>query len=196
MFSSSRIVELFKRHWSNVLFIIVIATLVFNPDAKAWVLRQLFSIGLFKADFPSGETTSSTSYNLSFKDENGQSFSTSSLKGKIIFINFWATWCPPCRAEMPSINELYKELGKDPRFVFLMVDADDDLQNSKAFMTKNKFDLPVHTSTGPIPSSLYGGTLPTTIILGKDGQLLSKHEGIANYNSENFRKKMIEMASK
>lgn len=186
---------LIKKHWSNLLFIIVISLLVFHPDAKTWVLRQLFSVGLFKADISEPKEVAGT-YSLSFTNIKGELVTTSDLKGKVVFINFWATWCPPCRAEMPSINELYKKLKTDERFVFLMVDADGDLSSSTAYMKKHNFDLDVYASAGTISPELYSGTLPTTIVLGKNGRLVSRHEGISNYNSKKFEEQLLTLAAK
>lgn len=186
---------LLKKHWSNLLFIIVISLLVFHPNAKAWVLRQLFSVGLFKADIsePKADTRS---YTLSFTGMNGEVVNTNDLKGKVVFINFWATWCPPCRAEMPSINQLYNKFKTDDRFVFLMVDADGNLSSSKDYMEKHNFDLQVYASSGAVPEQLYSGTLPTTIVLGKNNELVFKHEGISNYNSKNFEEQLRTLAEK
>lgn len=186
---------LIKKHWSNLLFIIVISLLVFHPDAKTWVLRQLFSVGLFKADISEPKEVAGT-YSLSFTNIKGELVTTSDLKGKVVFINFWATWCPPCRAEMPSINELYKKLKTDERFVFLMVDADGDLSSSTAYMKKHNFDLDVYASAGTISPELYSGKLPTTIVLGKNGRLVSRHEGISNYNSKKFEEQLLTLAAK
>ena len=62
--------------------------------------------------------------NLKFKDENGKTISLHALKGKVVFINLWATWCPPCIYEMPSIHELRKTFKDNDNLVFLMVDMD------------------------------------------------------------------------
>src|SRR5690606_3035773 len=77
------------------------------------------------------ETTSlpeQTGNDVAFKDKDGKTVSLKSLKGKVVFINFWATWCPPCIHEMPSINELKKTFKGNDNIVFLMVDVDNNIK--------------------------------------------------------------------
>lgn len=118
---------------------------------------------------------------LSFKDKNGDVVSLSSLKGKVVFINFWATWCPPCIHELPSINELRKTFKDDIEFV--MVDVDNKIEQATAFMEENKYDLPVYTPASNIPSDYLGGAIPTTVILDKNGKMVSRIEGGRDYSA-------------
>jgi thiol-disulfide isomerase/thioredoxin len=177
----------------NLLLIGLLLLVLVSPNAKSWVLKQFVSIGLFKADLSQDKITkpaNSSALNFSFVDENGRSVAVSDLKGKVVFINFWASWCPPCRAEMPSINAMYNKLKDDDRFVFLFVSEDDNFAAAKNYMQKNNFALPVFNSSGNIPAEVYNGTLPTTTILDKDGNIVMMHEGMANYNSEKFLKQL------
>lgn len=121
---------------------------------------------------------------LKFKDENGQTISLHSLKGKVVFINFWATWCPPCIQEMPSINELRKTFIGNEDLVFLMVDADGKIEKSADWMKKKNFDLPVYISDSQIPRDLFAGALPTTILLDKQNNIVGKQVGGADYSSQ------------
>jgi thiol-disulfide isomerase/thioredoxin len=177
----------------NLLLIGLLLVVLVSPDAKSWVLKQFVSIGLFKADIKhnkEAKPANSLALNFSFVDENGKAVSVADLKGKVVFINFWASWCPPCRAEMPSINAMYNKLKDDDRFVFLFVSEDDNLATAKAYMQKNKFTLPILNSSGAIPAEMYNGTLPTTTILDKEGNIVMMHEGMANYNSDGFLKQL------
>jgi len=120
---------------------------------------------------------------LKFKDENGKTISLHSLKGKVVFINLWATWCPPCIHEMPSINELRKTFKDNKDLVFLMVDVDGKIEKSKEWMKKKKFDLPVHVPDGEIPRELFTGSIPTTIIVDKQNNIIGRQVGGADYMS-------------
>lgn len=93
----------------NVLFFALLIFFVFSTDAKSWVLRQLVLVGLFNAKIEKEPSSRNAAPSFSYVDVNDQQVSTADLKGKVVFINFWATWCPPCRAEMPSLNVLYNE---------------------------------------------------------------------------------------
>jgi thiol-disulfide isomerase/thioredoxin len=121
---------------------------------------------------------------LKFKDENGKSISLHSLKGKVVFINLWATWCPPCIHEMPSINELRKTFKDNKDLVFLMVDVDGNMERSKKWMKNKKFDLPVHVPDGEIPRELFTGSIPTTIIVDKQNNIIGRQVGGADYSSK------------
>ena len=179
-----------KRIIKKVLNYLLIAFLIFiivSPNGKAWVLRQFISVGLFKAeikkdavkDYPNNSS-------FSFTDTKGNINNISMLRGKVVFINFWASWCPPCRAEMPSINDLYKKLQSDTNFVFLSINEDDDKSKANSYLENNDFSFPIFYASGNVPGEIFAGTLPTTIVLSKQGRIVLKHEGLAGYNTDSF----------
>lgn len=136
-----------------------------------------------------------TAPSVVFKDVSGRTIDISKQKGKVLFINFWATWCPPCIQEMPSINKLKNQLnGKD--ILFLMVDVDDNHKKSSRFMENKKYNLPVYTSVSPVPPELFSGSLPTTIVIDKDGKLVGRHRGAADYMHPEVVKFFKELTSK
>src|SRR5690606_33883019 len=120
---------------------------------------------------------------LKFKDENGKTISLSSLKGKVVFINLWATWCPPCIHEMASINELRKTFKDNDDLVFLMVDMDGKIDKASNWKKNKKFDLPVHVPDSEIPRELFTGSIPTTIIIDKQNNIVGRQVGGADYMS-------------
>lgn len=182
----------------NVLFYGLLLLVLLNGDVKSWVLRQLVSVGIFSTSI---DKTSDKKPSLpkaasfSFRNEKSEVVSTESLKGKVVFINFWASWCPPCRAEMPSIDELYKQFKNDERYVFVFMNEDEDKQKAINYLKKEGFDMPIMTSTSAISQELYSGTLPTTIVLNKAGEVAMKHEGMAKYNSGSFIEDFIELGN-
>lgn len=178
----------------NILFFGLLIFFIFNTDAKSWVLRQMISIGLFKPNIQKGGSKNEeTPAAFSYQDENGNTISTNDLKGKVIFINFWATWCPPCRAEMPSLNEMYNKLKDDNRYVFLFINEDEDLSKATSYLQKNNFAMPLITRTGQIPPQVFSGTLPTTVVLNKEGKIVMKKEGLANYNNKDFLQQLEDL---
>ncbi|MGN6541451.1 MAG: TlpA family protein disulfide reductase [Ginsengibacter sp.] len=132
---------------------------------------------------------------VSFLDENGQTVTLSSLRGKVVFINFWATWCPPCKVEMPGINRLKKSFKGNDKIVFLMVDVDGNLKKSSAFMKNNKYELPVYAPASAIPSNFLGMAIPTTVILNKNGEIATRVEGAADYSRPEVLKTLNELMS-
>lgn len=181
-----------KRIWKkavNYLFIGGMLFVVLNTNAKSWVLKQLVSVGLFQAEIKKESTADkrpSQSPSFSYAGADGKTVSTADLKGKVVFINFWATWCPPCRAEMPTLDALYRKLKDDTRFVFLFMNEDDNQPKANDYLKSNGYAFPLVVPAGTIPGELYSGTLPTTLVLDKEGKVVMKHEGLANYNTDKF----------
>lgn len=181
-----------KSNIITALMLMFVMALLLFPQFKVKISQKLMEIGLFQPPIPNtrGEisrslaTSAESVGQLVFEDENGKKISLSDHKGKVIFINFWTTWCPPCRAEMPSINSLYEKIGKNNNVLFLMVDADDKLAESNKFMKKRSFELPVVAIASAIPEQIFGGSLPTTLIISPMGEIVFRHEGMADYNSK------------
>jgi len=183
-----------KKRGLSVLLIGFLVIIVFVPDAKSFLLQQLVSVGLFKAEIKKNEANNlPETASFSFTNSAGITTATAGLKGKVVFINFWASWCPPCRAEMPSLNELYKKLQNDDRFVFLFISEDEDKSNAIKYLEKNHFAIPLYTRSGAIPNEIFSGTLPTTVIINKDGKVVLKHEGLAGYNTESFIRQLKDL---
>lgn len=170
----------------NWVFIALMLLLIFSTDAKSWLLRQLVTTGLFNAEIKKDPVVNNNGLSFLFTGEDGQTSSTADLKGKVVFVNFWATWCPPCRAEMPSLNVLYNQLKDDDRFIFLFINEDDDVNKAKVYLERSGYSLPLMKRIGQVPDEIYSGTLPTTIVLDKKGQIVLKEEGLANYNTKAF----------
>lgn len=176
----------------TALMVVFALGMMVSPGFKAVVIQGLMKVGLFKPSIEKvpaeSVSQSATSYNINFYDDKGASLNSDALKGKVVFLNFWATWCPPCIAEMPSVNELYNAFKQNPGIAFILVDADSDLPKANNFMLKKEFQLPVYKTTQPIPAAWYEGSLPTTVVLNKAGNVVYKHTGAADYNSEKFHK--------
>lgn len=175
--------SIIKKHGLNILFSGILLLLLFSPTARGWLLNKLLYTGLFNVNIKKNESPARIAPALVFFNSSGETISTDRLIGKTVFINFWATWCPPCIAEMPTINSLHKKLQSDTNIVFIMADVDRDLGKSSAFLKDHNFDLPVYIPLGEIPASIMSGTVPTTVIIDRNGKLVKKIEGMANYNS-------------
>ncbi|WP_345948877.1 TlpA disulfide reductase family protein [Mucilaginibacter sp. PAMB04274] len=180
----------------NGVFIVLVLIVFFSPSAKALLIRGLMQVGLFQPDISQPiKTTGNTSLpNITFQNTNGQILNLSDQKGKVIFMNFWATWCPPCTAEMPSVNELYEKLQHNKNIVFIMVDADHDFSKSVPFMNKRQFSLPLYEANSEMPENLLSGSIPTTVIFDKKGQLVFHHEGAGDYSSAKFADYLLKLS--
>lgn len=160
---------------TGIVFIILIAA--------AYAIYQKTTSGI-KSDMISKEDkTSSEGTQQSMKapdftvyDENGNAVNLSELYGKPIVLNFWASWCGPCRNEMPYFDELYKQRGNEINFV--MVNATDGsretLDKARSFIKESGYSFPVYYDTDYDASSVYGVTsLPTTYFIDKEGNLVA-----------------------
>jgi len=127
---------------------------------------------------------------LALVDANGKSITISSLKGKVVFINFWATWCQPCVKEMPTIQAL-KDAFKD--VVFLTVDIDGDFPKSNAYMEKKNYTLPVYAAPTAVPREYYYHTIPATDILNKNGEIVWRTDGGFDYSSPEVKKILADL---
>jgi thiol-disulfide isomerase/thioredoxin len=176
-----------KKNIGNGLFIAFILLVLFVPSAKALLMQGLMQLGLFRPTIETEKQVLSADLSaIKFKDAKGNVVSLADLKGKVVFINFWATWCPPCLAEMPSVNKLHQQFGNDKEVVFLMVDADSNFEKAQAYMDRKKYKMPVYIAASTIPDVLFKGSLPTTVVLDKEGRLSYNEAGAANYSSPKF----------
>jgi thiol-disulfide isomerase/thioredoxin len=166
----------------NILFVVLLI-LVINPTTKGLLMRGLMKVGLFQPSVPVNAKGAAGNYTGVFRGRDNKVVDLASLKGKVVFVNFWATWCPPCQAEMPSINALYETYKQDTNVVFLVVDADGDVVKSGEFMDKKGYSMPLYVAVGNVSAELFGGSMPTTSVIDKASRLAMNHVGAADYNS-------------
>ncbi|MEM7187807.1 MAG: TlpA disulfide reductase family protein, partial [Bacteroidota bacterium] len=95
-------------------------------------------------------------------------------------INFWATWCPPCVAEMPSLQNLYDEYGDRVDFYFVSMESEEKINK---FMEKKGYNFPVYIPKQQIPQTIRGNSLPTTYVISKKGGIVVDKVGAADWDS-------------
>jgi peroxiredoxin len=118
------------------------------------------------------------------KDPDGRLWRLSDMKGAVVFVNFWATWCAPCIEEMPSIQKLYEKTKDNPEFRLLTVLFRDDPKNAYLFMTEKKYTFPLLIDPDGSVARSYGLTgVPETYIIDKKGALRGKTIGPENWDS-------------
>ena len=174
---------------TTVLFTLVTLALIFSTKARTWAIVGLMSLGFYSPKIPvikAGEKLMPAPAMI-VQTIDGKIIDLQQQKGKVVFINFWATWCPPCRAEMPSVNAFYERVKNNPNIVFLSVDVDNKLNNSSAFMKNGGYQIPVYGGNlDGLPGPLYSGSVPTTLVIDKRGLVVFHHTGQANYDSDKF----------
>jgi thiol-disulfide isomerase/thioredoxin len=126
-------------------------------------------------------------YQGRFLDFEGKQIDLESYKGKTLFINLWASWCGPCRAEMPHISELYKSLENEPTIEFLLVGLDNDIEKSRKFLEGKSWSFPTAHASFGLNSSLQSSSIPTTLVVSPAGKIIFYQEGMSNFNTDDFR---------
>ena len=151
----------------------------------AFAITYSWSAGASAARAPESGTAAP---NFTLRDANGADLKLSDFQGKVVLLNFWATWCGPCRIEIPWFEE-YAKKYEDRGLAVIGISMDEEgWQSVKPFMAKSGITYPVAIGTEPI-SQLYGGieSLPTTILIDRQGRVAARHKGLvgrSTYDAE------------
>lgn len=128
-------------------------------------------------------------YDFTVRNTAGERIKFEEYKGKVVFLNLWATWCGPCRAEMPTIQSLYEKMDSTKvEFVMLSIDRDRDEAKVGAYIEKYKYTFPVYRPSGYLTSQLDIPSIPTTFIINKEGMIVGREVGTTNFDTAKFRK--------
>ena len=179
-----------KKNLSNLLFLVIGVFFLLSTDAKAYIQQGLMKIGFFQPELAHQlvenpiQDPAKEYLNFQLVNLEGNVISLADLKGKVVFLNFWATWCPPCIAEMPSIQILNDKFKADNEVAILTVEIEGKQERVNQFLTRKNLNIPVYFPNTSIPSELFKGDLPTTIILDKEGNIAHTTIGLADYSGE------------
>ncbi len=127
------------------------------------------------------------SIDFELEDMNGKLRKLSSYRGKMVFLNFWATWCGPCRIEMPSMQRVYDEL-KDEGFVIVAVDLQENRKVVKKFVDQYKLTFPVLLDKKGKVGAIYGArNIPTTYLIDRDGYIIARQIGAREWDTREIQ---------
>ncbi|WP_161890139.1 TlpA family protein disulfide reductase [Pontibacter russatus] len=181
-----------------------------HTEAIGQVQRLLLATGIKKADVPepvsaappaAPEVTSAVAAGMAgagfqLTGLDGKTIAFESLKGKVVFMNIWATWCPPCIAEMPNIQSLYEKVGSD-KIAFVMLSVDEGgMEKVRKFIDKKGYTFPVYMPASQFPQEFYSNAIPTTFIISPEGKIVAKQEGMAEYDTPEVREFLQSMVKK
>lgn len=159
---------IFKRTWFSLLLICFFSVTVLTQSNAASM----------KGPAP----------NFTLKSLTGKNLKLSEMTGNVVLINFWASWCGPCREEMPLLNDLHKKyepLG----FTVLGVNVEEDARNARGFLKNFPVDFPVLLDNKNQVSKQYNViAMPTTVVVDRDGNVRFLHKGYKPGDEDKYRK--------
>jgi thiol-disulfide isomerase/thioredoxin len=169
---------------TDILFWLLLVLLIIPGPRKIIsigvnkVFLQVKTPGIEKEE--NQETLTNFDYGWVLAWDQNEPFYFSNARNEVVFLNFWATWCSPCVAELPEIQKLYEKYGD--KVVFMLV-TNESPEVVKAFMEKHGYVMPVfYMGTNP-PEVLAHTSIPTTFIISREGKVVSRKKGAAKWNS-------------
>lgn len=176
--------KFFKKQGSNIILIIVILLFLIPQTRKPIQIgiNRLFSFS--PSEIPEENRKILANYDWELIDLEGNRKNFNQSEGKVTIVNFWATWCPPCIAEMPSFQKLYDDYEGKIDFYFVSSEETEVLEN---FVSKKTYNFPVFRPASAVPEKLLNKSLPTTYVISKKGKIIIEKEGAADWNSSDFR---------
>lgn len=176
---------IFKRSVLTLLLALSFHLPVFSQQrgdmSNAEAMDMLKSMGMVVFD----EQIPAPDFNLI--SLRGGRIQLSDYRGKVVFLNFWATWCGPCRAEMPSMQDLYADL-QDENFVVLAINQQEGNRVVQDFVDQQGFSFPVLMDNGQVSYQYGVRGIPTTFIIGPDGNVIAGKVGTHLYEGETYRR--------
>ena len=177
------------RDW--VIFVGVLLTLYFtglHTDVAAFAQRMVLATGIANPNTEINQKEKEVAaYDFTLKSLEGKELNFEEQRGKVVFINFWATWCAPCIAEMPSIQNLYEVYKDDANVSFVMINIDDKKSKAKQFIDKKNYTFPVYFAASTLIPKVYSTKgIPATFVIDKEGYIVYKKTGMASYDAKKF----------
>lgn len=171
---------------TDVIFVVLIVLFIIPATRK-----EMSSFFIRLTSFPPSTLDSDEQFTVDTKtlnwqlyDLQGNKTSFKALNDKPVFLNIWATWCPPCIAELPSIQELHEDYGDKVNFILI---SDEIPGKVQSFATEHQYnELPFYLSSS-VPIHFSTNSIPATFIVSKDGRVLVNKKGAARWNSGTVR---------
>jgi len=177
--------KLFKNQWSNIIIAVIILAMIIPGTRKPIQIFVNKMLAFSPSVTSEEERESLADYNWVLEKNNKDRLEFAELENKVVIVNFWATWCPPCIAEMPSFELLYRDYKDKVEFLFV---SSEDHDTVRGFLNRKNYSLPAYRPLSEAPNPLNGNTLPTTFLISKDGTIVIEKIGAADWNSESLRK--------
>lgn len=194
-----------RKNLVEVLFLAAFAV-VMTTDLRLPVLstlqRGLLATGLWHAAPPTAPAAlpvrfaslrADYPYPLPLYTLDGHPANLRQFRGKAVLVNLWASWCPPCLAEMPGLQALYQKTDT-AKVAFVLISLDENPTKARALLKRKGYTLPVFFPAAPLPAPFDSPSIPSTVILTPSGRLADRHDGMADYDTPAFRAALEKLA--
>jgi thiol-disulfide isomerase/thioredoxin len=189
LFQNQKFIKVFRMFRPWLTFSLTLLVLYYastRADVSSFAYSALLKTGLKDISVSNSNRDEKFNYNFTIRNSAGEVVDVNQFKGKVVFLNLWATWCGPCVAEMPSIQSLYDKVNKD-KVVFIMLNWFQQSDKVSTFINTKQYTFPVYYVNGDVPKQLTVPSIPTTFVVSPDGKVVSKKAGTANYDTEEFK---------
>lgn len=196
-----------RKNRGEIIFLSAFA-LVMGTDLRlpvvSTVQRGLLASGLWRATPPASPAagppvqlaslrTDDYPHPLPLLTLDGRPANLRQFRGKAVLVNLWASWCPPCLAEMPGLQALYQKTDTS-KVAFVLISLDANPNKARALLKKKGYTMPVFFPAAPLPAPFDSPSIPSTVILTPSGRLADRHDGMADYDTPEFKAALEKLA--
>ncbi len=170
---------------TDLLFIVLLILLII-PGTRKELMTYGSKLRMYLTSVEAREQTQELKgiNSMIIQDSEGNRYNLNDFLDKPVFINYWATWCPPCRAEMPTIEKLYKQHGSDVNFLIV---SNQPFSKQKEYLDKEGYEFPYYRLVSKPEGSFSYSVLPTSMVIAQNNKIILRKEGAVNWQSNKVK---------